>query len=557
MRPREIAAAQRGVPFSAGGPPVPALDGAQRQQVVDVLTDVLGGVYAHLPAKRAAYATDPVQALVLLRRKAGTLSDADFHLALTGIVGTLRDAHTRYTGPAPTHGQVAALPFLVEQYRDASGPAYLVTKVADDVAALDPDFVAGVRPVWWNGVPFDRAVEIYADRETGGRPDARRARALQSLTFRALDHAPPPDEHWVRIGYRTRRGSLREVKLDWRLVAPEVAAGAVTPAASEGLRLAVDPGAEAVRRAKKLLFAGALWAADRADDPARRAIAPASAVGDPIETPYQDFLSAQVVRIRRRTVGYLRIWSFNLRAIDPFLDEVGRLLDLLPHDGLVVDLRGNPGGAVWAAERLLQSFGDGPIVPTRFAFLASPLTRAMARSDANQAECAEWLPSLEDAIATGELWAQPRPLTPVGWCNDRGRRYPGPAVAVVDPNTYSSGDLFAAGWVDNGIGPLVTVGQATGGGGANVWTAAQLRGALDGTGHDQGALPGGTSYTVAIRRAVRSGLGDGIPIEDLGVAGTPATTYAMTARDLLHNNHDLLAFCGGLLADLRSPGSTP
>jgi C-terminal processing protease CtpA/Prc len=122
----------------------------------------------------------------------------------------------------------------------------------------------------------------------------------------------------------------------------------------------------------------------------------------------------------------------------------------------------------------------------------------------------------------------------------------GPAVAVVDANTYSSGDLFAAGWVDHDIGPLVTVGQATGGGGANVWTAAQLRDALAGTDHALDALPDGVGYTLAIRRAIRSSRSDGVPIEDLGVSGIP---YTMTRADLLQGNRDLLSFCTDLLTN--------
>jgi hypothetical protein len=53
-------------------------------------------------------------------------------------------------------------------------------------------------------------------------------------------------------------------------------------------------------------------------------------------------------------------------------------------------------------------------------------------------------------------------------------------------------------------------------------------------------MPQGAGFTLALRRAVRSGLGDGLPIEDLGVPGLP---YAMTRRDLLDGNKDLLAFC--------------
>jgi C-terminal processing protease CtpA/Prc len=136
------------------------------------------------------------------------------------------------------------------------------------------------------------------------------------------------------------------------------------------------------------------------------------------------------------------------------------------------------------------------------------------------------------------------PLTDPSWCNDQGRKYLGPSVAVVDANTYSSGDLFAAGWVDHGIGPLVSVGQATGAGGANVWTSAQLRDALSGIDQQPSRMPAGTGFTIAFRRAIRSAAGDGIPIEDLGIPGIP---YEMSKEDLMKSNKDLLAFCTRLL----------
>jgi hypothetical protein len=546
---RDVAAAQRGrllTDVVAPGSTAAGLDGGERQQVLDTLIAVLGGAYAHLPAKRAAYAIDPVQALVLLRRRAADLSDADFHLAVTGLVTGLRDAHTRYIGPSALRGQVAALPFLVEQYGPAEAPQFLVTKTAADLAEIDPAFQPGVVIDWWNGVPMARAVEVYADRETGGRRDSRRARALETLTFRALDYGPPPDEHRVDLGYRTARGARRELRLPWRVLQPEQAATALRPGSRAALKVAIDPAAEAVRRAKKLLYAPDAWAAEPVA--LRQLRAPAVAgrgplAGQWLDTPMQDVVSARALN---RQVGYLRIWSFDVEDDDLLLAEVTRLLALLPQTGLVIDLRGNPGGLVWAAERMLQLFTDATIAPTRFSLVASPLTREMANSPFNRLELEGWASSLEDAVATGDLYAQPLPLTDPAWCNDLGRRYPGPAVAVVDPNTYSSGDLFAAGWVDHEIGPLVTVGQATGGGGANVWTAAQLTDALAGTDHALAALPDGVGYTVAIRRAIRSSLSDGVPIEDLGVSGIP---YAMTRDDLLRGNRDLLAFSTGLLAN--------
>ena len=98
--------------------------------------------------------------------------------------------------------------------------------------------------------------------------------------------------------------------------------------------------------------------------------------------------------------------------------------------------------------------------------------------------------------------------------------------------------------MDHGIGPLVSVGQATGAGGANVWTSAQLRDALSATDHQQQRMPAGTGFTLAFRRAIRSGSGDGIPIEDLGIPGIP---YEMTKDDLMRSNKDLLDFCTSLL----------
>lgn len=513
------------------------LDGGERLQLLDALILALGGTYAHLPAKRAAYALDPVQALVLLRRRAAELTDAEFHLELSSLVTGLRDAHTRYLGPTTLRGHVAALPFLVEQYGPDTEPHFLASKVNPEVVD-DKEFVPGVELLAWNGIPFARAVELYAERETGGRRDSRRARALESLTFRALDFGPPPDEHWVIVGYATRRGRRREVRLPWRVLYPRKAATAGEAGSRAALKQAVDPGAEAVRRAKKLQFAPELWLADleRAEAPRGGATNP-PAVEEWIETPLQDVLAAKLLT---PTVGYLRIWSFDVDDDDAFVAELIRLLGLLPPTGLLVDLRGNPGGLVWAAERSLQLFTDATIAPTRFSLLATPVTRQMADSPFNRLELEAWSPSLQDAVSTGELYAQPLPLTDPTWCNDLGRHYPGPAVAIVDANTYSSGDLFAAGWRDHDIGPLVCVGQATGAGGANVWTAAQLRDALTGTDSPLPALPDGTGFTLSFRRAIRSAAGDGLPIEDLGVPGIP---YAMTRRDLLESNRDLMAFC--------------
>ncbi len=533
-----VFARQKGVLLADAFPDgVGRLTWAQRLDVLDAWSQVLDDVYAHLPLKRALYGFDPVRAIEHLREQVPALDDLQFHRELTGLINRLRDAHTQYAGPVTEsqEGAVATLPFLVESYGPVESPQYLVTKVSDRRLVPDDRFRRGVTVEFWNGIPFDRAVDLHAERETGGRPDARRARALESLTFRDLQYGPPPDEQWVIVGYREPGGRRGEVRLPWRVVYPGRAPAASSPRSRRPGARGIDPGAEAVRRAKKLMFRGRLWKVEGEHEAPPRSRASRAA-------RYQDFLSARPVC--RGTFGYLRIWSFDVDDDQAFLEAAIDLLEDLPDRGLIIDLRDNPGGFIWAAERMLQLFTPNRVTPTRFALRATPATAAMAAAPFNQGDLGPWAESLASAAAAGEAYSSHLPITSIEQCNDIGQRYGGPIVVVVDANTYSSGDLFAAGIIDNGIGPVVCVGAATGAGGANVWTSEDLRAALGAAGRPLPRLPAGVGFTVAIRRAVRSGSAEGTLIEDSGIAGQP---YPMTIGDVLGQNDDLIAHCAALL----------
>jgi Peptidase family S41 len=162
--------------------------------------------------------------------------------------------------------------------------------------------------------------------------------------------------------------------------------------------------------------------------------------------------------------------------------------------------------------------------PTRNG-CATHLAAAMARVAFNRSEFAPWAESLFSAELTGEPYSSHLPITSYEQCNDLGQHYGGPVVVVVDANTYSSGNLFTAGILDNRIGPVICIGEATGAGGTNVWDSDDLRAALDAAEQPLPRLPNGVHFTVAVRRAVRSGDADGTLIED---AGIPGQRYEMT-----------------------------
>jgi hypothetical protein len=527
----------------AAAPARDPLTQAERTNIISMFTNLLDGLYVHLPLKRAMYGIDPVQQLRRLHERARLMSDDTFHREIGGILTNLRDAHTAYISPSPLAGTAARLPFLVEQYGSDSDPRFIVSKTIPGLVT-DAKFVEGVELIEWNGVPIADAVRRRGEHERGGRPDSAMARALDSLTFRPLGIGPAPDERWVIVGYRASESKpMREHRFDWRFVYPGPAPDAAHPTAPAAAATAIHPDRALVRRAKKLSFNADLWESERRDRMSAAGVG--IAANGWITGQFQDNVSARVVTVAGRDYGYLRLWSFELSDDDGFIAEVVRLLAELPQDGLIIDLRGNPGGLIWAAERLLQLFTPTTISPTRFSIIASDLTRAMTDAPQNRTSLSPWRRTLLDAVGTGEVYSQSVPITAVDRCNDIGQVYGGPVVAVVDSTTYSAADLFAAGFADNGIGTVVSVGRATGAGGANVWWADTLNSVLAGTPHQLPRLPKGVGFTLSVRRATRVGASEGAPIEDVGIVGH--RTYAMTRDDLLHGNSDLLTFCARLI----------
>ena len=86
-----------------------------------------------------------------------------------------------------------------------------------------------------------------------------------------------------------------------------------------------------------------------------------------------------------------------------FVAEVRRVLERMPDRGLIIDVRNNPGGLIWAAERMLQLLTPSPIQPTRFSLPVSELTRHLANDDLAGADLVPWQLSIEEAVGTGEV----------------------------------------------------------------------------------------------------------------------------------------------------------
>ncbi|WP_354644143.1 S41 family peptidase [Kitasatospora camelliae] len=508
--------------------------------------------YVHLPLKVAMHAINPVQRLRLLvhrleRQTAQTMPpEWMFHTELSEIFHSLGDLHTNYLLPQPFKGKIAFLPFLIERYADAQGSHFMVTHRAQGFSA--PGFGPGTEITHWNGIPIAAAVDLNAARFAGSNPAARRSRGVQSMTVRPLLLHLPPFEEWVTVSYTDPDGTARELRESWRIVdnlPPFVDTDAVSAvAAAQGIDLEADE----ATRAKVLLFA-----------PRVVAQAEAAAAGEPvpdlqageIATTLPKVFRARVVQTSAGTFGHLRIFTFNVDDLRTYLDELLRLIDLMPERGLVLDVRDNGGGLIFAAEFALQLFTPKRIAPEPVQFINSSLNLRICRrhQDDRQIDLGPWVASLDQALEIGAAFSSAFPISPEEGANAIGQRYFGPVVLITNARCYSATDIFAAGFQDHGIGPVLGTDDCTGAGGANVWTQKLLHDLLaDDPASPYAVLPKEAGMRVSIRRTLRVGPNSGTPVEDLGV--TPDALHAMTRRDLLEDNADLLDRAGQLLAGL-------
>lgn len=333
-------------------------------------------------------------------------------------------------------------------------------------------------------------------------------------------------------------------------------------AAVMGLDIATD----AVREARQLIFESSeLREATRANigDEVIASLGSASpgSVANtvnrtplPVKKPWNAAFGCSTVEINGVTYGHIQIRTFYFEDADGFVDEFVRILDQIPETGLILDVRGNGGGNIWAAERLLQTLAPTEIEPERMQFIATPGTVVLARNNpiGSQIPLDVWLPSLEEAVETageiGAVYSHAFPLTSKESCNRIGQKYYGPVVLIVDGNCYSATDIFIAGFQDHHIGNILGVSKNTGAGGANVWEHWLLNKSLP-SGWGLKTLPNQANMRVAIRQCVRVGPHAGAILEDFGVS--PDAVHRPTREDVMEGDKKLLERAAEFLAASR------
>jgi peptidase S41-like protein len=509
----------------------------ERLRIVEQALVLMEMNYVHLPMKRAIHAIDPIQQLKLLRFQLAEWnqdleSTIDFHRRLLSIFGSTRDLHTLYLLPEPYRDCTAYLPFLLEQCFDGGAERFIVTRTAvvnNNGSTVSDDgqearFERGVEVLAWNGVPIVRAIEINGELQAGSNPDARFARGLDNLTIRPLNSTLPPDEVWVDILFRTKNGVVATHREYWLV---HKTSDTDQSSSASKKRAALDLKRTRILEVKKELYA-------RDDSATLGSI--------------KDVLYALKKTVNGQTLGYIRLFSFDVDDARRFLRTFAKLItkESFPQEGLILDVRGNPGGNIRAAESLLQLFTPNTIEPELFEFINTPLNYQICKSAPDNWDLQRWVQSIGDSVLTGATYSAGFPLTLEPLCNGIGQVYYGPVVLITDALSYSATDIFAAGFQDNEVGVVLGTSGNTGAGGANFWSLGDLlRAQKKDSASPFKALPKGAEMIVAMRRSVRVGPRAGSPLEEFGVS--PDVLHLMTRRDVLDDNVDLLARAARLI----------
>lgn len=538
-----------------------SLSASERLEIINQALVLLEDNYVHLKLKEAMHAVEPIQKLKLLEHQirqtpeSELSSDLEFNRQMSRIFNSLRDLHTNYLLPSPYNLLSAFVPFEVEAFFEDGQRKYLVSRLVSGFTA--DSFEPGVEILYWNGVPIERAVELNAERFAGSNPEAQRARGIAILTIRPLILALPPDEDWVIVGYKTLDGEEKELKVEWsvtdEIVEPETdtSGGNLTvEATAQGIDIELDR----LNQTKKMLFAPDVI---KAEKKVAQMTARTGGINLGLDSILPGVLQARPVNTDFGLMGYLRIRTFDVENAERFVAEVVRLVEQLPQDGLIIDVRGNGGGLITAAEQLLQVFTPKEIEPERFQFINTPLNLELCQRHAPSAldpnfDLSPWIDSIKQSVQTGAIYSKGFPITSPVAANAIGQKYHGPVVLITDALCYSATDMFAAGFQDHQVGIILGVDNNTGAGGANVWRHNLLKLLFDLPSPAEDSpymsLPQGAGMRVSIRRTLRVGEEAGTPLEDLGIV--PDFLHHMTRQDLLNHNIDLINRAAEILNEM-------
>lgn len=489
---------------------IPNYSADERERLARQALLMLRELYVHRELKVAHFGrqVDPIPRLEALLAEAKKLTNDTFHSRISQIFLDLHDLHTNYIAPAPRKCGTIFIPVRFESVQSGGERPVLASRKTKYKAELAQGIGIGDRLLEVDGVGVEKAIEALSLFSGGANPDAIRTRSVQLLSLRSGSMQPLPEKDVVVLKLEGAAGKYTK-EIPWQaMIDSQCLQGGRNDRRmpySDRLDVAIDE----YQRDFNTIFG---------PEKARSAWNALPAMADALS----EVFDVQQISTPAGSLGYIRLKEFYWSS--PGLDE-GTIVEAFRRSveeglkdsvGLVIDVRGNPGGLITLAENLIQLFSRAEVEPTSVRMLANPLNREIflrANGSDNR-----WSQSVTDAMTAGKNYAGPLGITPPTEANEIGQVWFRPTVVLTDANCYSACDLFVAGMKDSGAGKIIGLHQSTGGGGANVMEYETFRKIMaESVENPFLPLPHSQNMRVSWRQVIRAGKGAGKLIEDSGV----------------------------------------
>lgn len=487
---------------------------SQKKLIVDQASFFLSNLYVHRDLKIADFGekADPVPRLEALSEKASKLDDETLHAKLAEIFADLHDLHTSYVNPVPRSCGVAFIPVRFVSVLDGGEEHILAAQKLSKPEDIAKHIVVGSKLEQVDGRDVEEVISELAKSSRGSNEDAMRMRAVQMLSFRSLHSQALPQKNEVQLKFE---GQDKPITVPWLA--------------------RIDSDCEQMGRRRERISDSFLIGEDKFQKQFNSVfgsptLAPKMTDSFLVPEPLDEVFDADILKTAAGKVGYIKIkqfiWDDPSLDVETIVEGMRRLLekDLASTAGLIIDVRGNPGGHIGLAEKLLQLFSATEVQPSTVHMLANDLNEKifLKSNDGDN----RWSMAIRDAISAHSRYTEPMTLTPLSDANLVGQVWFKPVVVLTDAACYSACDIFVAGMQDSvrseeggAAAAIVGLHRATGGGGANVMdynTFARIF--SEEQDNPFKSLPAFQSMRVAWRQSLRAGRHAGVLIEDKGVA---------------------------------------
>jgi len=523
---------------------LPTYSSAQKKLLVEQALMVMDQLFVHRDIKAQDFgkSTNPVPRLEAILKDVDSIENDKFHAQMSQIFTDVHDLHTNYFAPTPTTCGYSFIPVRFEWVKDGSRDAILVSRKLKLNTDLIKDIKIDDELEELDSKPIFESLKELENISGGANPDAMRMRGVQLLSFRNFMIQAVPKENKVKLKFK---GAKDPIELPWLA--------------------SVDKNCLGSRMQNRMLMMPLAEAMNQGEDEFQRrfnevfkpeTLAPAILGLDVNLGPLKEVFEISEIPMAEGSLGYIRLKTFHWqnRNLDmgTVVEGLRRSVEeyLANTEGLVIDVRSNPGGLITFAEKIVQLFSPLEVHPNLVRMLANPLNEEIflnANGKDNR-----WSLALKKAMDKKEKFIESMPITPFSEANNFGQVWYKPVVVLTDASCYSACDMFAASMQDSGAAAAVIgIHRNTGGGGANVMEHAVFRNIMMFSRNNPfRALPYGQNMRVAWRQSVRTGKNAGQLIENQGVKSD--TVIALKKEDIGSESKELMRTVQTVITNLKS-----